>query len=111
MYRGGSNGTRSRLEDTVYGWVKQMLRKPPWPNMHVRAGDQEFEIDIPLRSRRLCIEVDGPLHDDPDQRERDRVRDTALRAAGFRVLRIHWTDVRDRPAWCREQLAAALAVR
>jgi hypothetical protein len=109
MYRAGSAGTRSAIEDRVYGWVKELVRKVPPPNMHVRAGDQEFEIDIPFLSRRLCIEVDGPLHDDPDQIERDRVRDAALRAAGFRVERFHWHDIRYRPQWCKRRLRELLA--
>lgn len=109
MYRAGSAGTRSGYEDTVYGWVKEIVRRAPLPNVHVTAGDQEFEVDIPFTGRRLCIEVDGPQHDDPAQQERDRVRDAALRAAGFRVVRFHWRDIRDRPEWCRRRLRELVA--
>jgi len=36
---------------------------------------------------RLVVEVDGPVHADPDQRAKDRQRDAALERNGFRVLR------------------------
>ena len=109
MYRDGSAGTRSGYEDIVYAWVKELVRHAPLPNVHVVAGDQSFEVDIPFVGRRLCIEVDGPLHDDPAQQRRDRVRDAALRAAGYRVVRIHWRDIKYRPSWCRALLRELLA--
>src|SRR5262245_57834628 len=36
---------------------------------------------------RLVVEVDGPLHADPDQKARDKRRDETLRELGFEVLR------------------------
>ena len=41
------------------------------------------------------LELDGGVHDDPDRRERDRVRTEALRQLSIRVLRVPNHDVHD----------------
>ncbi len=63
---------------------------------HVRAevnawlpvGEPGFEVDLLWRSQRLIVEVDGPHHLLPYQRQLDRARDAALTRAGYRVLRL-----------------------
>ena len=45
-----------------------------------------FILDFYCPAKRLCIEVDGPIHE--RQRERDAERDAYLASAGIRVLRI-----------------------
>jgi very-short-patch-repair endonuclease len=42
---------------------------------------------------KLVIEVDGPIHDTPEQVEHDRVRDAALHGKGMRILRLTNEDV------------------
>jgi very-short-patch-repair endonuclease len=44
-----------------------------------------FVLDFYCAAHRLCIEVDGGVHE--QQRDRDAVRDEALRAHGIRTLR------------------------
>ena len=51
---------------------------------------ETFIVDFVCRERRLIIEVDGGQHADS---EKDRLRDQALSAAGYRVLRFWNTDV------------------
>lgn len=58
----------------------------PWPVVNGVVLDEEVDLHWP--DRRLVVEVDGPTHDAPVQRARDRRRDGRLRAAGWRVVRI-----------------------
>ena len=48
-------------------------------------GVGRFILDFYCASKRLCIEVDGAVHD--TQQERDAARDAALRVRGVRTLR------------------------
>lgn len=45
-------------------------------------------VDFAIRSKRLVIEIDGPMHALPQVAEQDAARDARLEAAGWRVLRI-----------------------
>jgi very-short-patch-repair endonuclease len=66
-------------------------------------------VDIVVRlpdGRLLAIEVDGPHHDDPAQRETDAAKDAALIAAGYQVLHIPVWLLRTDPARVRAQLEA-----
>lgn len=109
-YDSGSAGTRSLLEDRFLTIARRVVHRLPLVNTHVRAGDDSFEIDLPLVAYgNLCVEVDGPLHDEPNQQAKDRARDTALRAAGYRVVRFHWRDIERRPRWCEQRLREAIA--
>ncbi len=47
-----------------------------------------YILDFYIPSARLAIEVDGSVHQDPEQRERDVIRDQWLNEHGVRVLRI-----------------------
>ena len=109
-YHLGSAGTRSFLEDRFLDIVARILGRRPIPNLHVEARVESFEVDVPLLEfRGLCLEVDGPPHDEPGQMIKDRARDAALTAAGYRVARFHWTDIERRPEWCERRLRELLA--
>lgn len=55
------------------------------------AGDVVHRVDFCFEAQRLIVETDGAKwHPDPRP---DRIRDNALAAAGFRVLRYTWADV------------------
>ncbi|MCI4645386.1 MAG: endonuclease domain-containing protein [Hyphomonadaceae bacterium] len=45
-------------------------------------------VDFAIRSKRLVIEIDGPMHALPHVVEKDAERDARLEAAGWHVLRI-----------------------
>ena len=47
-----------------------------------------FIADFYCPQARLIVEVDGAVHDRPDQRLHDRDRDAALREVGLTILRI-----------------------
>ena len=47
-----------------------------------------FVVDFYCPSQRLVLELDGGVHDDPDQREHDLARSQVLRRLSIRVLRV-----------------------
>ena len=66
-----------------------------------------YVLDFYCMSARLGVEVDGPVHDEPEQIEHDRVRDEWLRAHGVRVLRFSVTEVEQTPAAVIARIAQA----
>ncbi len=48
---------------------------------------KDYVADFVCFEARLIVEVDGPLHKEPENRLRDAERDAVLRREGFRVLR------------------------
>jgi very-short-patch-repair endonuclease len=64
-----------------------------------------FILDFYCAASRLCVEVDGPVH---DGREVEDERRTAwLEKEGIRVLRFSIADVEQRPAWVLAMIAQA----
>jgi hypothetical protein len=47
-----------------------------------------FELDLFWRGRQRNLEIDGPRHDQPFQRSKDRFRDADLRGRGIAVKRV-----------------------
>lgn len=59
---------------------------------------------------RLIAELDGrAAHSTPTRFESDRERDRKLAVAGWRVIRITWTQIRDAPDDLAADLRAMLA--
>jgi very-short-patch-repair endonuclease len=67
---------------------------------------ERFVVDFCCTSRKLCIEVDGGIHD--TQRERDAERTTYLEAAGYRVLRFRNEEVENTLHLVVRRIQAAL---
>jgi hypothetical protein len=84
----GSAGTKSALEDRFLERVQAAGLPAPLPNVEVPAGDRKIEVDAYWPDLGLCAEVDGPGHARPRTRSEDALRDRALRAAGFEVVRV-----------------------
>jgi very-short-patch-repair endonuclease len=57
---------------------------------HAIAG---FIVDFVCLERFVIVEVDGTIHDLPDQQERDALRQAHLESLGYRVLRFTNGDV------------------
>jgi very-short-patch-repair endonuclease len=68
-------------------------------------GDWAF--DFYCDSAKTVVEVDGVAHDMGDRPSRDARRDHALRAGGFRVLRIPASDVLRDPTKVAESILLA----
>jgi very-short-patch-repair endonuclease len=54
-----------------------------------------FVLDFYCPKHKLAIEVDGGVHDTPDQAERDAARTQALEQLGIRVFRVRNEEVDD----------------
>jgi very-short-patch-repair endonuclease len=68
-----------------------------------------FVLDFYCAEKRLCVEVDGPIHD--RQTERDAARDAALASYNIYVLRIRNEDVFGDLEHALSRITAALAMR
>lgn len=54
-----------------------------------------FIIDFALLGYepKIALEVDGPHHDTPERRKKDGFRTQRLKAEGYKVVRIHHTEM------------------
>lgn len=77
--------------------------------LHDGAGRAVLRADFVFEDARLVVEVDGQKwHQDV---ARDRRRDNALAALGWRVLRYTWSQVVHHPDAVLAEIAAALGLR
>lgn len=78
----------------------------------LQVGGRRAVADMLHRAARVVVEFDGSAyHDLPQVRARDRRRDADLASAGFLTLRFGWSDLRERPEWCRERVSAVVRQR
>jgi very-short-patch-repair endonuclease len=85
----GADMTRSELEIAVL----ELCRGHALPCLRVNDHIEGFEVDFHFPAARLVVEADGwRSHKTRRDFEKDRARDAALAAAGYRTLR--FTDRR-----------------
>jgi very-short-patch-repair endonuclease len=96
--------TRSALEDAFLTFIARHKLPPPEVNSTV-AG---YEVDMLWRPQRLIAELDG-YETHRFQFETDREKDADLLTAGFRVVRVTWQRLADRPAKEAARFRALLA--
>ncbi|RZJ38751.1 MAG: endonuclease domain-containing protein [Brevundimonas sp.] len=98
-------------EDATYAFAKRLRRPltPPEARLwtHVRAHRLQghkfrrqhpvgpYILDFYCAAARLAVEVDGRVHEHPDQITNDQRRTRWLASRGIRVMRIAAHDVRD----------------
>jgi very-short-patch-repair endonuclease len=70
-----------------------------------------FVLDFYCHELRLAVEVDGGVHLDEQQRDRDLERTARLDAQGIQVLRFFNVDVMTRPHQVLAELEAAATAR
>ena len=77
-----------------------LLRKSPGGVIFRRqhAFDEKIIVDFYCAKAKVCIEIDGIVHDMGNQPEYDQGRDAFLAGLGFEVLRIPASDVLKSPA-------------
>jgi len=98
--------TRSEAEERFLA----LLRRTPLPRPRANARLEGMEVDFLWREAGLVVEVDGrATHAPPAAFETDRRRDATLAAAGFRVVRVTWSQLTDEPEAVLVRLAQALA--
>jgi len=88
--------------------VWQMLRKHRQHGFYFRRQHPvgRFILDFCCAQAKLCVEIDGPIHD--DQRERDAERTAWLEAAGYRVIRFRNEEVLEATHLVAQRIQAVL---
>jgi hypothetical protein len=83
--RWGMGPTRSELEDRFLAFVAEKGLPRPETNVWLATAQDGFEVDCVWHRAGLIVELDGrAVHDTNRAFERDRARDRALSAAGWR---------------------------
>ena len=88
----GSAGSKSDKEDAFHA-----LGRGQWPRPIANVKVLGEEVDAYWPQFKLVVEIDGPGHDRPRARRRDRRIDRKLRAAGYTVLRFTDKEIERRP--------------
>lgn len=102
--------TRSELERIGLRLCRDFGLRRPHANRLLRIGEQTFEADLLWPDARLIVEVDGDeTHGNAVARRSDRERDLVLQLAGWRTVRIGWSEANDDQVVVAEQLRLALA--
>jgi very-short-patch-repair endonuclease len=104
--------TRSELEQRFLSLVEANGLPKPQTNAAIQQDGTWIEVDCLWQKQKLVVELDGhAYHSTREAFERDRERDRRLEAAGYRVIRITWRQLRDDPGAVARDLAKLLAVR
>jgi very-short-patch-repair endonuclease len=90
-----------RLWNYLRGWNLAKFRRQ-------HAVDR-FILDFYCASAKLCVEVDGDIHD--EQQERDAARTEFLNARGIHVIRFRNEEVIDDPRSVLRRIEAVLKTR
>lgn len=121
--RRGTAAMRELLEDMGPGYIAPAselerearklfaARGIPQPRFEVHLGDDDVigRVDCTWAEARLVVELDSHrFHGSKAARERDRQRDNRLVAAGWRVIRVTWDDIKQRPDEVVAQIRSAL---
>lgn len=94
---------------------KRLLRnaKLAWPefNASIEISGVTYEPDVLWRDHKLIVELDGrATHLTRKAFESDRRRDRRLIAAGYRVIRITWRQLKDEPNAILTDVRGALSL-
>jgi very-short-patch-repair endonuclease len=104
-HRAGSTLTRSEIEERMLA----ICRRSRLPSPLVNEVVEGYTVDFAWPRRRVIAETDGwQAHGTRQAFERDRRRDAALTAAGWRVVRVTWRRLHDEPQAVARQLGRLL---
>jgi very-short-patch-repair endonuclease len=100
---------RSRMEAKLLPLLSEAALPVPETNVRLRVAGKSYEVDFLWRRQKLIVETDGGrFHDNPAAGARDSARNRALAGAGYRLPRLGWEDLRDRPEETMRQIARLL---
>jgi very-short-patch-repair endonuclease len=117
--RRGSRPLRDLLSDNASGFTRSqaerllraLIRSANLPMPRFNARVAGYEVDAVWPEQRLVVEVDGyAYHGHRAQFERDRRRDLALTAAGYRVIRVSWRQLTNETLALVAVISAALSL-
>lgn len=80
-------------------WFIQVIENEFEDKQYIREYSfHQFSLDFAWPQKRKCIEIDGDQHQRFEEyKERDKRKDTLLKAEGWKVLRLIWKDVYAEP--------------
>jgi very-short-patch-repair endonuclease len=116
--RAGTRALRALQTDNASGFTRSeaerllraLLRSANLPTPRFNARIAGYEVDAVWPDRRLVVEVDGyAYHGHRAQFERDRRKDLALTAAGYRVIRVSWRQLTREPFALIAVISSALS--
>jgi very-short-patch-repair endonuclease len=116
--RAGTRALRALQTDNASGFTRSeaerllraLLRSANLPTPRFNARIAGYEVDAVWPDRRLVVEVDGyAYHGHRAQFERDRRKDLALTAAGYRVIRVSWRQLTQEPFALIAVISSALS--
>jgi hypothetical protein len=109
--RVGATVTRSELEERFLRFLANWGLPRPELNASIAVRGGFVEADCVWRVSRLIAELDGrAVHGTAAAFERDRARDRAVGAAGWRVIRITWRQVSEEARELAIDLGSMLGV-
>ena len=102
---------RSDFEALVLPRLLAMGLPRPGCNVPLEPEGERLVVDFLWEEQRLAVETDGrETHATPVAFQRDRRRDQVLVAAGYRVVRVTWTQIQDELEGVLGRVSSALAV-
>jgi very-short-patch-repair endonuclease len=104
LHLSGSAGSRSRLEKRFRRLIAGAGLPQPRHNVIVNGLEVDF-----VWPNLVVVEIDGPGHRRARSKVDDRIKDAALSAAGYTVIRFTEEDVEQRSVMVVERLRASLA--
>lgn len=98
-YRGGMNFTgmikrvrdlrKNQTEAEIIFWELVRNKKLLWLKFRRQHQIGHYIVDFYCHSERLIIELDGEVHNTPEQKKKDGIRDKYLRSLGNKILRFN----------------------
>lgn len=109
LHEAESAGDRSRREGEKR--LRSLLASAGLPKFRVNAPIGPYRVDFLWPERRVIVEMDGfAEHGKRRSFEADRSRDADLQARGYRVIRVTWRQLTQRPYQVIARIAAVLAL-
>jgi hypothetical protein len=96
----GSTPTENEFEDAFLALTRSLRLPDPMPQFYIdpQDGEPPIRADFAWPDRKIVVETDGRrTHGTNHAFESDRRRDQRLIAAGWRVIRTTWRQLKDRP--------------
>jgi hypothetical protein len=106
---GKAPDVRSDFETLVLPDLVEMNVPRPQTNAPLHLDGERFLVDFLWEQEMVIVETDGrETHETPTAFQTDRRRDQFLAAAGYRVLRVTWNQIRGERAAVLRRVAQAL---
>lgn len=100
---------RSDFETLVLPQLLDMELPRPSTNTPIHIDGERFLVDFLWEKERVIVETDGrETHETPTAFQDDRRRDQFLAAAGYRVLRVTWSQIHGDTEGVLKRISSAL---